>query len=1429
MVRKGTRSQEGYEFKRRITNALSWPLVFFLLLVTIFSGIFLSPTSKAGGLGLGFGNVRFTIEDHGVISGGITWPFPFRPQADIINNSYLTIYHDAYPSGGGNLDVASGYGFGTGDFTVVEQNAWVQWEAFQVIYSSFTQTGVSGVSNDLNIFQRAFSEDGGDWAIVMWKLVNIYGQDIYDLRVGMNFQTRIGNTPGDDIDHWNAADSIYYVEDGPTGSVLMGLASADPTFPVDRYYGNPSGLAGAVDPSDDQSLYDSLMTNKVHGSPDDMTCMVGWEVGTLPAGSNISLPLAIAFGTTYQDLTAVVDRAKEFLVTQKRWLMITEIQDFSSSDNAKIEIYNGWEKTFLTSDIYLSPDGLTSWTSGTWSKTTILPGEYSVYTLGPGEDFPSTEGASLALNIMDDSVSDSVSFGQLGPAPDPLIDESIARYWDGAKYSDEWVRDPTPTFGTHNDGLGKLQPPPVVLNEVYFNGGSSNDRFLEISYFGPGSFDVSGWTLVVDSPYILPPATMDISNRFFVLREDDFPADFDMDDGTLNGDNVYLYDELGRLVDMVGWSSAHTRGLSVARVVDVSRWRFDGFDDVSSIEVGWEFDISPTSEAVRLTPHQYEKVYVGEDVQYNISLGSFGSCADIFDITFISTLGWETNITDTLGNPILDHDGDSLPDGDLMLHGDALDMKVQVTVPIGSELWDFNVVYVTATSSVNANVSSTGVLKSIATLHPYIVVNKSAEPNTIWLEGSLVFPQETTLTLNVTGSGATPDWYVAQDVVFVIDNSGSMGWNDPQDLRLSAAKAYVDMMRTPDRAATVMFARSAVLVGRHHLTSDYNQVRADIDTSPPLLGGTDLTPALATANIELRDYGYSPHIRTQILLTDGLNVDGNDFETIEEAQVAANEGITIFTIGLGSEADEVLLRNIASTTGGRYYHAPTPEALEDIYLAIYRSLKPEGIAGKRIEDPVKPNPMIRDILPPYIHYIPGSFRDQNSTPRAPDVITLNPDGTTVLDWDVEKVFINRSWVVRFEVTSSLSGHVPVGVYPLSRVNYSDWDDTNETVSFPETFVNVMAPTPVNLPTLYISTDQNDVCLSWTIPQANISHYLIYRATDQREFNFMNPDFNTLTDPDNGVKPTRTSWNDTGAASSSVKEYYYVIRAVSNQGAMSATSNTVGKWTTSFDFGLNAFSLPLEPVVDSHIEWLANSIPNATYVNWLDDTGRWQRQLSGGPVSRTDPLRVGETFEIYLTSPTTYTSVGNPASMIRYREGLGDSLDFRTGLGVAVFQDDVSLYWITTPGAAGYRIYRSENRTGLHDSSLAPIVSFDGIRMFWKDIEALSQSDNWYYMVVPFYENGNEGSSTYSIGVSRMEYYPGVSSFALPVKQTEDHSLDWYCDNIPNVVGIVYMIFEMWKFHANEMPDGVYDVEVLQGEGYQISIDGSATRFVFIGY
>ena len=102
-----------------------------------------------------------------------------------------------------------------------------------------------------------------------------------------------------------------------------------------------------------------------------------------------------------------------------------------------------------------------------------------------------------------------------------------------------------------------------------------------------------------------------------------------------------------------------------------------------------------------------------------------------------------------------------------------------------------------------------------------------------------------------------------------------------------------------------------------------------------------------------------------ILLTDGANTAG-EVAPLKAAELAANAGIRIHTLGIGSEVgggrqrgrgasalDERTLERIAELTGGRYFLARDTEQLQQIYAELDqvepveqpdRWLRPVGLA-----------------------------------------------------------------------------------------------------------------------------------------------------------------------------------------------------------------------------------------------------------------------------------------------------------------------------------------------------------------------------------------------------------------------------------------------------------------------------------------------------
>jgi Ca2+-binding RTX toxin-like protein len=170
------------------------------------------------------------------------------------------------------------------------------------------------------------------------------------------------------------------------------------------------------------------------------------------------------------------------------------------------------------------------------------------------------------------------------------------------------------------------------------------------------------------------------------------------------------------------------------------------------------------------------------------------------------------------------------------------------------------------------------------------------------------------------------------DVVFLIDESGSMSSNDPTGLRVDGAKAFVAAMRGQDRAAVVGF--DSRLFRELGLTSLDNQanidtVNAALERTRRALGGTNISVAVADAITILSANGGGGRLRVAVLLTDGVSPYNTALTT-----KAANEAIEIHTIGLGSFIDEPLLRGIADGTGATYRHLDDPAQLPDLYRQL---------------------------------------------------------------------------------------------------------------------------------------------------------------------------------------------------------------------------------------------------------------------------------------------------------------------------------------------------------------------------------------------------------------------------------------------------------------------------------------------------------------
>jgi Ca-activated chloride channel family protein len=233
----------------------------------------------------------------------------------------------------------------------------------------------------------------------------------------------------------------------------------------------------------------------------------------------------------------------------------------------------------------------------------------------------------------------------------------------------------------------------------------------------------------------------------------------------------------------------------------------------------------------------------------------------------------------------------------------------------------------------------------------------------LWLPAMLAW-------LLLVTAAARPEWVgdpidlpvSGRDLMLAVDISGSMQIEDivqggKQVSRLAAVKKVAgDFIerRIGDRIGLILFGSQAYV--QTPLTFDRKTVQSLLQDSAIGLAGeqTAIGDAIGLAVKRLLENPEGSKVL--VLLTDGASNAG-EVQPIKAAELAAKQGLTIYTIGIGADEmivnsffgaqrvnpsadlDEKTLSEIAKATGGKYFRARDGKQLEKIY-ALLDELQP---------------------------------------------------------------------------------------------------------------------------------------------------------------------------------------------------------------------------------------------------------------------------------------------------------------------------------------------------------------------------------------------------------------------------------------------------------------------------------------------------------
>ncbi len=267
------------------------------------------------------------------------------------------------------------------------------------------------------------------------------------------------------------------------------------------------------------------------------------------------------------------------------------------------------------------------------------------------------------------------------------------------------------------------------------------------------------------------------------------------------------------------------------------------------------------------------------------------------------------------------------------------------------------------------------------------------------------------------------------DVRVLVDISGSMKQNDPENLRIPAVQLMSNLLPPKSQAGIWTFGEYVNMLVPLGLVD--NQWKKHAVAQAKKINSLGLFTNIGGA-MEHASYGWikpQPEIkRSLILLTDGMvDVSADEKENAAARRKVLREllprykaaGITIHTIALSGDADGKLLSELAAETDGWYQKVENASELQRIFLKIFEQ------ATERDSVPLKDNRFsIDDQIEEFTVLV---FKKKDSKPT----ILEQPDGETYdagvdnvrLSWfeaaDYDLITINRPMVGEWRVFADM--------------------------------------------------------------------------------------------------------------------------------------------------------------------------------------------------------------------------------------------------------------------------------------------------------------------------------------------------------------------------------------------------------------------------
>lgn len=185
-----------------------------------------------------------------------------------------------------------------------------------------------------------------------------------------------------------------------------------------------------------------------------------------------------------------------------------------------------------------------------------------------------------------------------------------------------------------------------------------------------------------------------------------------------------------------------------------------------------------------------------------------------------------------------------------------------------------------------------------------------------------------------------------REVIFVIDNSGSMGGTSIVQAKASLLYALGRLQPT-DRFNVIRFDHTMDMLYPDAVAADATHIRQAVSFVSRLAGegGTEMVPAMRAALAD-RGNGNANFVRQVVFLTDGAI--GNEqqlFETI----TALRGRSRIFMVGIGSAPNSFLMTRAAELGRGSFTHIGSVQQVEERMRDLFAKLENPVVTGLTVK------------------------------------------------------------------------------------------------------------------------------------------------------------------------------------------------------------------------------------------------------------------------------------------------------------------------------------------------------------------------------------------------------------------------------------------------------------------------------------------------